>query len=81
MLKIRVVTILICNDSCRSVLSPRETEVLLLAAQGLNSRQIASKLKVKSGTVSFHKQNIYNKLSVSNVVSAINEAKRLELIQ
>ena len=73
--------ILICNDSCRRVLSQREIEVLLLAAQGLNSRQIASKLKVKIVTVSFHKQNIYNKLSVSNVVSAINEAKRLELIQ
>ncbi len=51
-------------------LSPREWDVLALAADGLTNPQIAEKLVVTENTVKFHLQNIFQKLGVSNRTEA-----------
>lgn len=51
-----------------TILTPRETEVMSLVAQGLSNRQIAEKLIVSEGTIKIHVHNIYGKLGVNNRV-------------
>lgn len=45
-------------------LTPRETEVATLTAQGFSCAYIAEKLVVSNSTVRFHQQNIYRKFDV-----------------
>lgn len=45
-------------------LTPRETEVAILTAQGFSCAYIAEKLVVSNSTVRFHQQNIYRKYDV-----------------
>lgn len=47
-------------------LSDRETEVLLLVAQGLQNRQIADRLFISTNTVKFHLKRMYRTLRVSS---------------
>jgi DNA-binding NarL/FixJ family response regulator len=61
-------------------LSAREHEVLLLAARGLTNQGIADQLFIAEGTVRNHLSAVYNKLSASNRVDAINRAIRSGLI-
>jgi DNA-binding NarL/FixJ family response regulator len=51
-------------------LSPREREVLDLAALGLTNRQIALQLHLSVHAVKFHLVSIYRKLGVSNRTEA-----------
>ena len=53
-----------------SSLSPRELEVLRLAAQGMTNGEIAERLYVSSRTVKGHLQSIYNKLGVNTRTAA-----------
>jgi ATP/maltotriose-dependent transcriptional regulator MalT len=62
-------------------LTPRELEVLQLAAQGHSGRQIAERLVVSPATVKTHLSNTYEKLAVSDRASAVATALRLGLIQ
>lgn len=57
----------------RSILSPRELEVMTLAARGMSNTQIASQLYISEGTVKRHLTNIYAKLSVTSRVDAVNK--------
>jgi len=61
-------------------LSPRETEVLSLVAEGLKREEIASRLLLSQGTVKTHLKNIYQKLEVNGKVSAIKVAQLQGLI-
>lgn len=45
-------------------LTPRESEVALLTAQGFSCAYIAEKLVVSNSTVRFHQQNLYRKVDV-----------------
>jgi len=45
-------------------LSPRELEILALAAEGLLNKEIASRLAISYGTVRTHMMHIYEKLHV-----------------
>ena len=45
-------------------LTPRETEIALLTAQGFSGTYIAEQLVVSNSTVRFHQQNLYRKLDV-----------------
>jgi DNA-binding NarL/FixJ family response regulator len=54
-----------------SVLTPREREVLQLAADGLSSTAIAEALVVSPGTVKTHFPNSYAKLGAGNRASAV----------
>ena len=45
-------------------LTPREMEIAGLVAEGLTNRQIASRLRLATGTVSFHLNHVRDKLGV-----------------
>lgn len=47
------------------LLTPREIEIVRLAAEGLRNREIAERLTITEGTVKIHLHNIYDKLGVT----------------
>ena len=61
-------------------LTPREIEVLQLAAEGLSAAQTAERLTVGAATVRTHLENIYAKLLVADRSSAVATAMRLGII-
>jgi DNA-binding NarL/FixJ family response regulator len=63
-----------------ATLTPREIEVLTLAADGLNGPEIAQQLFISRATMSTHLANIYEKLGVRNRTAAVAKAMRLGVI-
>jgi len=61
-------------------LSPRELEVLDLAAKGLRNKAIADKLGISTRTVEGHFNGIFSKLGVSSRMEAILEAMSRHLV-
>jgi predicted ATPase/DNA-binding NarL/FixJ family response regulator len=61
-------------------LSPRETEILTIAAEGLASKQIASRLGIEVSTVQTHLHRIYQKLQVGSRTAAVIQAQKLKLL-
>jgi PAS domain S-box-containing protein len=61
-------------------LTPRELEVLQLAADGHSGRAIATRLIVSPSTIKTHFNHIYEKLGVSDRPAAVASAMRLGLI-
>lgn len=61
-------------------LSPRETEVLALVAQGLSNPAIAAKLFVGEATVKTHLLHVFEKLEVSDRTRAVTRAMELGLL-
>ncbi len=61
-------------------LTPREKEVLYLAAQGLTNKAIAYQLKISDRTVQGHLANIYGKLNVSGRTEMVSRAVTLHLL-
>jgi DNA-binding NarL/FixJ family response regulator len=61
-------------------LTPRETEVLELLAQGLANKQIALELVISEHTVKFHVSSIYAKLGATNRMEAVRMGLQLGLI-
>ncbi len=57
-------------------LSPRELEVLRLAAKGLTNKAIGRALGISDRTVQGHLANIYGKLGVGSRTEAVTEALR-----
>jgi DNA-binding CsgD family transcriptional regulator len=69
------------NDpSPDGVLTPRETEVLALAAEGLSGPELAAELVLSPTTVNTHFKNIYAKLGVRTRAAAVAKAMRLGVI-
>lgn len=62
------------------ILTDREKEILRLIKEGKPSKQIAELLKISVHTVSRHRQNILEKLSVGNSVEAIMAATLMKLL-
>ena len=62
------------QDGAGDVLTKREMEVLLLAAQGSSNRQIASSLNLSEKTVKRHLANAYEKMGVHSRVEAVRVA-------
>ena len=62
-------------------LTPRELEVLRLAAEGNPGPEIAAALVVSPATVKTHFENIYAKLGVSDRAGAVAHALRTGLIE
>ena len=57
----------LCQDIARThMLTPRESEVLLLLAQGRNRNRIAEMLGIKPGTAHTHIISVYGKLGIHN---------------
>jgi LuxR family maltose regulon positive regulatory protein len=61
-------------------LSDRELEVLRLVAAGLRAAEIAAQLFVSEGTVRRHLHNLYGKLGVTSVTSAVARGRALGLL-
>ena len=62
-------------------LTDREMEVLRLVAQGLNNRDIASKLFISENTVKNHIRNILEKLHLHSRMEAVVYAVREKMIE
>jgi DNA-binding NarL/FixJ family response regulator len=62
-------------------LTPKQVEVLSLAADGLSNKQIAARLNITEGTVKLHMSAIYTKLNVDRRGEAIVIARRLEEVR
>jgi PAS domain S-box-containing protein len=61
-------------------LTPRQLEVLRLAAAGCTGKEIANRLSISATTVKSHFQGTYARLNVSDRASAVAEALRRGLI-
>jgi two-component system, NarL family, nitrate/nitrite response regulator NarL len=62
--------------SDRPRLTPRESEVLRMVAEGLTTPEIARQLVLGTATVKSHLQTLYDKLGVSDRASAVAVAMR-----
>ena len=63
-----------------AALTPRELDLLQLAAEGRSGPQIANELVLSPATVKTHFENIYAKLCTRDRVEAVAKAMRLGLI-
>jgi DNA-binding CsgD family transcriptional regulator len=61
-------------------LTPREIEVLTLAADGLSGPELAQALVLSPATVRTHFKNIYEKLDVRTRAAAVGKAMRLGMV-
>ena len=68
------------TDIPLDMLTPRERDVLQLAADGLSTPSIAEHLSVSRATVRTHFGHIYLKLDVKSRAGAVAKAMRLGLI-
>lgn len=62
-------------------LSPRESEVVKLVAEGLTSRQIAETLVISEKTVDRHRENVLEKLGLRDRVELTRYAIRRGLVE
>ncbi len=65
----------------RSLLTPREQEVLRLISSGKRAPEVAAELHLSPTTVKTHLQNIYAKLGVTDRAAAVAAAMRRGLIE
>jgi LuxR family maltose regulon positive regulatory protein len=63
-----------------SGLSPRETDILKLIAQGLSNKEIARSLYIGPETVKSHLKNVFGKLGVERRAQAVSRAQSLGLV-
>lgn len=61
-------------------LSPRETEIIALIAEGYLTKEIATRLAISEGTVKSHRKKIHDKLKVGSKSQAIARARELLII-
>jgi DNA-binding NarL/FixJ family response regulator len=61
-------------------LTPRELQVLTLAADGLANKAIAATLHISDETVKFHLGAVFGKLGASNRTDAVRQALRRGLV-
>ena len=85
-----ILTILINNEpktkrsgagaSLKPNLTPRESEVLALIAQGLTTQQMAAKLFVSIKAIEFHRSSLLMKFAVPNTALLIKTAMEMQCI-
>jgi DNA-binding CsgD family transcriptional regulator len=61
-------------------LTPREHEILQLIAEGLSNREIGERLFVSENTVKTHSSRVFDKLSVSRRIQAVQKGRELGII-
>ena len=62
-------------------LTPRESEILKLIAEGHSSREVAEKLKISFRTAVAHRYHIMWKLDIHDVVTLVRYALRNKLVE
>ena len=62
-------------------LTPRESEVLRLIAEGLSAPEIGRRIHLSATTVKTHLRGLYEKLGVSDRAAAVAEAMRRGLLE
>lgn len=65
----------------RSTLTPRETDVLRLLAEGLTSQEISQQLFLSVGTIENYRGRLLLKLDVKNNVALVKKALQFGLIE
>ena len=68
------------DDLVVDALTGREQEVLVLVADGLPNREIASALAISEHTVKFHLASVFGKLGVSTRAEAVHKGIRRGVI-
>src|SRR5579859_4187397 len=68
------------RSTLQEELSPRESEILKLLAEGASNRKIAEKLVLAEGTVKNHVSNILGKLHIENRTQAAHLARERKLL-
>lgn len=68
------------SQQANQLLTERESEILALVADGLNSREIAQQLVLSVGTIRWYLKAIYSKLDVHSRSEALARAKSLNLL-
>lgn len=63
-----------------ALLTPREIEVVTMAARGLSNKEIASRLSIADGTVKIHLHNVYEKLQIGRRTELARFAEEYGLI-
>jgi LuxR family maltose regulon positive regulatory protein len=63
-----------------SALSPRETDILTLIAEGLSNKEIARSLYIGPETVKSHLKSVFSKLGVERRAQAVSRAQTLGLV-
>jgi DNA-binding NarL/FixJ family response regulator len=63
-----------------SVLTPREIELVRLAASGMRNKEISRRLQIKEGTVKIHLHHVYEKLGISSRVHLVLYAQSRGLV-
>jgi DNA-binding NarL/FixJ family response regulator len=69
------------EDALLEPLTPRESEVLRLLADGLPNKEIASRLNISEHTIKFHIRSILGKLGASSRTEAVSRGIRSGLIE
>jgi two-component system, NarL family, nitrate/nitrite response regulator NarL len=69
------------RKTVKSLLSPREREILTLTAHGQSAAAIAQQLYLSEATVKTHLQRSYKKLDVSDRAAAVAAAMRMGLLE
>jgi two-component system response regulator NreC len=67
-------------NSRRSVLTPREREVVKMIAQGNSARKIASLLGLSVKTVEAHRFNLMRKLDIHNRAQLVTYAIQKKIV-
>ncbi len=69
------------GNNNKGLFTPKESEVLQLAARGLYLKEIADKLGISDKTVSVHKSNIFKKLGINNTAELVTYAIKMGLVK
>jgi DNA-binding NarL/FixJ family response regulator len=62
------------------ILTPRETEIVQMVAQGLRNKVIGERLSISEGTVKIHLHNIYEKVKVDGRLELVLWAQQQGLV-
>jgi DNA-binding NarL/FixJ family response regulator len=62
------------------ILTPRETEVARMVAEGLSNKEVSERLAISGGTVKVHLHHIYRKLKVPGRIGLMRYARSKDLV-
>jgi len=76
----KMINFMVTQQVSQNRLSNKELEILILIAEGMTTKEIASKLFVSTRTIETHRANILKKLEVKNTAALIKKATETNLL-